>query len=342
MNAITIGRDRKCNIVVPENYRDVGDVHALIMREDDWLVLEDRSFTGVYVNDVLVNARYYIEYGDEIRLGDRYRLSWTLIERSMNGENVSASPLKPRLCYVALAISLIVGILLINHLSTPSVPELSSFEAQEETPITLAPSPVPVVDVYTKCVALGNGLIKYTPIGGCRIRIYEAKPAIEDTRIKLCIAVAYGGDVVVKGRYKPKQIPDDNGDGFYAEIAGRQGIFPANDSLSHYITRTKNSRGQLFTQQLLIYNAQIYSRQDDKTKAIRYALVEKKGDFYILQSAKKLTVTDFQELLVIEKVRNAIALPLSPEGYYRDGVNKLNSIGEETNSRTKKIWLTYE
>lgn len=84
-NTITIGRDKKCDLVVPDIPANgkVSGSHATIKGiENDngritGFVLEDHSTNGTYVNSKFVhNGTFYIKESDMIKLGSDYVLDW--------------------------------------------------------------------------------------------------------------------------------------------------------------------------------------------------------------------------------------------------------------------------
>lgn len=84
-NTITIGRDKKCDLVIPDISANgkVSGKHATIksIENDNGIitgfVLEDHSTNGTYVNSKLVHdGTYYIKESDVIKLGPDYMLDW--------------------------------------------------------------------------------------------------------------------------------------------------------------------------------------------------------------------------------------------------------------------------
>jgi uncharacterized membrane protein YhaH (DUF805 family) len=79
---ITVGRSQSNEIRVGEQFDDVSRNHAVIFYEDNSLVFEDHSSCGSYINGRKVhNSRMYIYRNDQIRLGNKYLLSWNEIDR---------------------------------------------------------------------------------------------------------------------------------------------------------------------------------------------------------------------------------------------------------------------
>lgn len=63
-----IGRDPKCDIVVPNEYNRVSREHAEVRREDGNLVLINRSHNGTWINNERIDRRPLRE-GDQILFG---------------------------------------------------------------------------------------------------------------------------------------------------------------------------------------------------------------------------------------------------------------------------------
>jgi hypothetical protein len=79
---ITVGRSSVCNIKVDDKYADVSREHAVITISNNALLMEDKSSFGTYVNGKKMhNAKFHIYQGDHIRLGYRYMLPWSDINR---------------------------------------------------------------------------------------------------------------------------------------------------------------------------------------------------------------------------------------------------------------------
>lgn len=84
-NTITIGRDKKCDLVIPDITANgkVSANHATIksIENDNGIVtgfiLEDHSTNGTYVNTKFVHeGTFYIKESDVIKLGPDYVLDW--------------------------------------------------------------------------------------------------------------------------------------------------------------------------------------------------------------------------------------------------------------------------
>lgn len=99
---ITIGRDKKCDLVVddiPQNQK-VSGRHATIteVRVEDssqkQFILEDHSTNGTYVNSQIVhNGTYKIKEGDTITLGRDYLLDWDLVLPFFGVRKTSRKPI---------------------------------------------------------------------------------------------------------------------------------------------------------------------------------------------------------------------------------------------------------
>ncbi len=98
---ITIGRDRSCDIVIPDTTANakVSGQHATIKTviNDDGSIsgylLEDHSTNGTYVNSKLIlNGTYYIQKGDVITLGKNYILDWAVILPFFEGKPIDIQP----------------------------------------------------------------------------------------------------------------------------------------------------------------------------------------------------------------------------------------------------------
>lgn len=72
--SVTIGRDPACQVVVHEQEDAVSRRHALIQpadpaKVDDWIVVDNGSANGLFINDMEVKQRHPINDEDVIRLG---------------------------------------------------------------------------------------------------------------------------------------------------------------------------------------------------------------------------------------------------------------------------------
>jgi DNA-binding response OmpR family regulator len=69
-NVCTMGRSKKCQIVVPSDFRIVSKVHAMIERRGTSHILADNhSMNGTFVNRVRIHEPYILEHEDTIGLG---------------------------------------------------------------------------------------------------------------------------------------------------------------------------------------------------------------------------------------------------------------------------------
>ena len=99
---ITIGRDKKCDLVVediPQNQK-VSGRHATITEinvegtPQKQFILEDHSKNGTYVNSQIVhNGTYKIKEGDTITLGRNYLLDWDLVLPFFGVRKTSRKPI---------------------------------------------------------------------------------------------------------------------------------------------------------------------------------------------------------------------------------------------------------
>ncbi len=111
------------------------------------------------------------------------------------------------------------------------------------------------------------------------------------------------------------------------------------------------SKSSLFQQFLLLYNhkrisnLEFENKDSSKRKLLRRALVEIDNQVFIVESKGQHSIIDFQNLLVSNKVKNAIYLDMGTysEGWYKNDDGKINSIGETMKNTDKQSnWIVFE
>lgn len=83
----TIGRDRSCDIVIPDNTDVISRLHATIRVEsNDKIYLIDQSLNGTYVNGIKMssNVEVPISRKDIVSFAHIYNLDWSQIPKSKN------------------------------------------------------------------------------------------------------------------------------------------------------------------------------------------------------------------------------------------------------------------
>ncbi|MDR2971636.1 MAG: FHA domain-containing protein [Bacteroidales bacterium] len=79
---VTIGRNQSCDITVDDKYEDVSRTHAVLSYENSFLMIEDKSTNGSFINgQKLHQAKRRIQQGDIITIGRNYTLLWQDINR---------------------------------------------------------------------------------------------------------------------------------------------------------------------------------------------------------------------------------------------------------------------
>jgi len=77
---ITIGRDRRCDIILDESCIYASSRHASLYLDGNQLMYRDYSRNGSMVNNVRVHNRTVpVQYGDYIMIASSYPLSWNQI-----------------------------------------------------------------------------------------------------------------------------------------------------------------------------------------------------------------------------------------------------------------------
>ncbi len=88
LNAITIGRDETCNIVVPEDFDTVSNFHAVITLENNIYTFADESSNGSSVNGERINlSMTQVNVGDVILLADSYQVDWSEVTRLLRSSH---------------------------------------------------------------------------------------------------------------------------------------------------------------------------------------------------------------------------------------------------------------
>lgn len=122
-------------------------------------------------------------------------------------------------------------------------------------------------------------------------------------------------------------------------------IYNSNKINQKYIDEIMINRKSLFQQVLLVFDFKIIECNLFRNNLnLRRALVEINNHFYLVESNKKITILDFQKLLVTINVENAIYLDMGTysEGWYRYS-NKTIIIGETmTQTKRQSNWLAFE
>jgi len=116
-----------------------------------------------------------------------------------------------------------------------------------------------------------------------------------------------------------------------------------NDKLLKEVVTKKYS---LFQQQLLVFNSKIIKCDLFKGRLnLRRALVEINSDYYLVESKKRVSISDFQNELITNNVSNAIYLDMGTYsgGWFRNNDNRLSIIGETmTKTNSQSNWLVFE
>ncbi|MDR0789559.1 MAG: hypothetical protein LBO06_02050 [Bacteroidales bacterium] len=196
-------------------------------------------------------------------------------------------------------------------------------------------------------------LTKYVPVK-CKLKFTDIKPDKGDSKQKLCVAAAFTskeliyvvGDYVTQGRFVGQE-PDVES-GYCVIINGRPVIRPLDNQVDKYIIRAVETKGDFFRQMLLIYDYEVVQCTifDKYRPTYRRALVEQgKGQFFVVESEERISICDFQTMLVKLGVKNAIYLDMGTwsEGFYRDRYNEVVPIGKQTlSTKHQTNWLVFE
>lgn len=212
----------------------------------------------------------------------------------------------------------------------------------------------------TKIIASkAHNLVFYDP-ANLTIKLLSKRPSVNNNNLVLCIPAAFtdnrinnskliDGFFIENGNIISKDI---NKDLSGTCIITKNGliIIP-----SINLTQTSNTvvenKGSLFQQYLLLYNHKRISNlkfentHSSKRKLLRRALVEIDNHVFIVESKAQCSIIDFQNLLVLNKIKNSIYLDMGTysEGWYRNDNHKIISIGEtmrETNLQSN--WLVFQ
>ena len=88
LNAITIGRDETCNIVVPEEFDTVSNFHAVITLENNIYTFADESSNGSTVNGERIHlSMKQVSVDDVILLAGSYQVDWIEVTRLLRGSH---------------------------------------------------------------------------------------------------------------------------------------------------------------------------------------------------------------------------------------------------------------
>jgi hypothetical protein len=115
-NIVTIGRSEEANICLPGD-RSVSRIHAEVQLVDGHYVLKNRSNSGTFVNDKLVEERQLVS-GDRILIGELQLLEFTEIS-GLPGATGRKGIRSPKLL-VGGAVYLLLLAAMAVFLSTPS------------------------------------------------------------------------------------------------------------------------------------------------------------------------------------------------------------------------------
>ena len=96
----------------------------------------------------------------------------------------------------------------------------------------------------------------------------------------------------------------------------------------------------------MVFNSKIIKCNLFKNKLnLRRAIIEINNHFYIVQSIGRISILDFQNLLISISAKNAIYLDMGTysEGWYENDVGKITIIGETMiNTNKQSNWIVFE
>jgi hypothetical protein len=187
----------------------------------------------------------------------------------------------------------------------------------------------------------------------CKAGFTDIKPDKNNRNIKFCVAAAFTskeltfvvGDYVVQGRFVG-QSPDAE-TGFCVILNGHPHIRKLSNNTDKVMIRAVESKGDFFKQMILVSDFKpVECTIFDKYRpTYRRALVEKDGEFFVAESDDRLSIGEFQTMLMKIKAKNAIYLDMGTwsEGFYRNQDNELISIGKQIQStKYQTNWLYFE
>ena len=196
-----------------------------------------------------------------------------------------------------------------------------------------------------------NNLIFFDP-NGLEININSKRPLKNDNNISLNIPAAFtdssnkiDGLFIEKGFTISRKINKKlNGT---CIISNKKVKYINTHSLSDKIICEVIAKKQsLFQQQLLVFNSKIIKCNLFKNKLnLRRAIIEINNHFYIVQSIGRISILDFQNLLISISAKNAIYLDMGTysEGWYENDVGKITIIGETMiNTNKQSNWIVFE
>lgn len=125
-----IGRDKSCDIVIPDNTDNISRLHATIrVGSNGKIYLMDQSLNGTYVNGIKIssNVEIPITRNDIVSFAHIYNLDWNQIPKTNNRIT--------RYVFIALCIIIISGIIFGIKLSEKQT-ELPEYQ-EEQTELSV-------------------------------------------------------------------------------------------------------------------------------------------------------------------------------------------------------------
>lgn len=111
------------------------------------------------------------------------------------------------------------------------------------------------------------------------------------------------------------------------------------------INEVISKKQSLFQQVLLVFDSKIVECELFRSDLnLRRALVEINNHFFLIESKKRVSILDFQNLMISKHVKNAIYLDMGTysEGWYKNE-NKTYAIGETmTQTYRQSNWLVFK
>jgi hypothetical protein len=111
------------------------------------------------------------------------------------------------------------------------------------------------------------------------------------------------------------------------------------------INEVISKKQSLFQQVLLVFDSKIVECELFRSDLnLRRALVEINNQFFLIESKKRVSILDFQNLMISKHVKNAIYLDMGTysEGWYKNE-NKTYAIGETmTQTYRQSNWLVFK